>query len=76
MAHTPTRAQRMSTLSTHHLNAVYIAQGNASADAGAELDRRGVERPWVFHRYGKRILVLCGPVPNPPLHETLERRAG
>lgn len=69
MAHTPTRAQRLSTLSTHHLNLIFMAQGNASAEAGAELDRRGVERPWVMWRQAKRILVLYGPVPNPPLRQ-------
>ena len=75
MSHTPSRAQRLSTLSTHHLNEVFMAGGNASADAGAELDRRGVERPGVIYLPGRRVLVLFGPVPVPPLREVLKRRA-
>lgn len=75
MAHTP-RALRLSTLSTPHLNDVYMAGGNASRDAGIELDRRGVERPGFLFMNRSRVLVLYQPVPYPPLRDVLKRAAG
>ncbi|UTC28544.1 hypothetical protein MARCHEWKA_00260 [Brevundimonas phage vB_BpoS-Marchewka] len=78
MAHNTTRAQRMMTLTVAELIGVYLSGSLASAAAAAELRRRNVPLPSKI-RTGRRprlVEVIYGPVPYPPLHETLKRRAG
>lgn len=79
MAHNTARAQRMTALTVAALTRIYLTGSLASAAAAAELHRRGVPLPDKTRppaRPTRSVEVIYGPVPYPPLHETLKRRAG
>lgn len=78
MAHNTSRAQRMGALPVPELLRIYLSGSLASTAAGAELIRRGHDLPDRQPPKAPRrppLIVIYGPVPNPPLREQLKARA-